>query len=201
MCDNFEWLAFCYVIYTVAKDYQILIIDSLNFFQIPLSKFPKTFRLDEAKFSKCDFSFLFNREIKVIARVAMIAVDFATNGIETALEGHVYECIAKKQIVNGTEIPTPKFQMTLKGAISESDSEQSPVVSPNLNFFDILFSTVYIVTPVKTEQFAVQLSNHPDRNKVYYVLNGFCKGFRLGFDHASSSLKSSKNNCPSALKH
>ncbi len=42
------------------KDYQIQLIDSLNFLQMPLSKFPETFGLDIEKFSKGDFPFKFN---------------------------------------------------------------------------------------------------------------------------------------------
>ncbi|XP_046862275.1 uncharacterized protein LOC124455682 [Xenia sp. Carnegie-2017] len=42
------------------KDHQIRLIDSLNFLQMPLAKFPKTFGLDETKFSKGDFPLLFN---------------------------------------------------------------------------------------------------------------------------------------------
>ena len=42
------------------KDYKIRLIDSLNFLQMPLSKFPETFGLDESKYSKGDFPFKFN---------------------------------------------------------------------------------------------------------------------------------------------
>ncbi len=41
-------------------DYQIRLIDSLNFLQIPLSKFPGTFGLDLTTYSKGDFPFKFN---------------------------------------------------------------------------------------------------------------------------------------------
>ena len=41
-------------------DYSIRLIDSLNFLQMPLSKFPETFGLDLGKFSKGDFPFKFN---------------------------------------------------------------------------------------------------------------------------------------------
>ena len=41
-------------------DYKIRLIDSLNFLQMPLSKFPKTFGLDLDNFSKGDFPFKFN---------------------------------------------------------------------------------------------------------------------------------------------
>lgn len=42
------------------NDYKVRLIDSLNFLQMPLSKFPETFGLDPNKFSKGDFPFKFN---------------------------------------------------------------------------------------------------------------------------------------------
>ena len=42
------------------SDYQIRLIDSLNFLQMPLSKFPATFGLDLSTYSKGDFPFKFN---------------------------------------------------------------------------------------------------------------------------------------------
>ena len=42
------------------NDYQIRLIDSLNFLQMPLSKFPATFGLDLSTYSKGDFPFKFN---------------------------------------------------------------------------------------------------------------------------------------------
>ena len=42
------------------KDYNIRLIDSLNFLQMALAKFPETFGLDESKYSKGDFPFKFN---------------------------------------------------------------------------------------------------------------------------------------------
>ena len=42
------------------KDYEIRLIDSLNFLQMPLSKFPETFGLDLAMQSKGDFPFRYN---------------------------------------------------------------------------------------------------------------------------------------------
>ena len=41
-------------------DYKIRLIDSLNFLQMPLCKFPTTFGLDTSKLSKGDFPFKFN---------------------------------------------------------------------------------------------------------------------------------------------
>ncbi len=42
------------------KDHNIRLIDSLNFLQMPLSKFPETFGLDKSKYSKGDFPFFYN---------------------------------------------------------------------------------------------------------------------------------------------
>ena len=42
------------------SDYQIRLIDSLNFLQMPLSKFPETFGLNVTTHSKGDFPFKFN---------------------------------------------------------------------------------------------------------------------------------------------
>ena len=43
------------------KDYDIRLIDSLNWFQMPLANLPKTFGLDLSVYSKGDFPHLFNR--------------------------------------------------------------------------------------------------------------------------------------------
>ena len=48
------------VMQLTVKEYNIRLTDSLNFLQMPLSKFPKTFGLDLDKFSKGDFPFKFN---------------------------------------------------------------------------------------------------------------------------------------------
>ena len=42
------------------NDYQIRLIDSLNFLQMPLPNFPGTFGLDLSAYSKGDFPFKFN---------------------------------------------------------------------------------------------------------------------------------------------
>ena len=48
------------IIQLTLKDYEIRLIDSLNFLQMPLSKFPETFGLDLATQSKGDFSVRYN---------------------------------------------------------------------------------------------------------------------------------------------
>ena len=60
---------------------------------------------------------------------------------------------------------------------------------------------VSVVSPINVDKLALQLCNHPDRNKVEYVLSGFRYGFRLGFNPDAVSLKSAKANYPSAFEH
>ena len=69
-------------------------------------------------------------------------------------------------------------------------------VANNINLPD-----VSVVSPINVDKLALQLCNHPDRNKVQYVLNGFRYGFRLGFNPDAATLKSAKANCPSAFEH
>ena len=47
----------------------------------------------------------------------------------------------------------------------------------------------------------MQLTSHPDRHKVDYVLNGLRFGFHLGFQPHLCKLKSAASNCPSANEH
>ena len=56
------------------------------------------------------------------------------------------------------------------------------------------------MTPLQTDQFALELQHHPDRQLVNYVLDGISNGFWVGFS-PSHQLKSAKNNKPSAVQH
>mgnify|MGYP002259925768 CR=1 FL=1 len=56
------------------------------------------------------------------------------------------------------------------------------------------------VSPLKPEEFARNLSNHPNQSQVAFVLDGLRYGFRLGFHH-SRKLKSATTNKPSAKQH
>ena len=59
------------------------------------------------------------------------------------------------------------------------------------------FHPVSTVSPLKPEEFARNLSNHPNQPQVAFVLDGLRNGFRLGFHH-SRKLKSATTNKPSA---
>ena len=50
-------------------------------------------------------------------------------------------------------------------------------VANNINLPDVSG-----LSPINVDKLALQLCNHPDRNKVQYVLNGFRYGFLLGFN-------------------
>ena len=56
------------------------------------------------------------------------------------------------------------------------------------------------VSPLKPEEFARNLTNHPDQLQVAFVLDGLRNGFRLGFHH-SRKLKSASTNKSSAKQH
>ena len=57
-----------------------------------------------------------------------------------------------------------------------------------------------MVSPLKVDVFARELSNHPDQTKVSFVLNGLRFGFKLGLN-PPRRLKSAKKNKPSANQH
>ena len=56
------------------------------------------------------------------------------------------------------------------------------------------------VTPLRADQFAVELRYHPNQSRVSYVVEGLRQGFRLGFS-TSAKLKAAKRNKPSAFQH
>lgn len=57
-----------------------------------------------------------------------------------------------------------------------------------------------MVSSLNVAEFARDLSGHPDREAVSYVLNRLQHGFRLGF-LSSQRLKSAKSNKLSARRH
>ena len=59
---------------------------------------------------------------------------------------------------------------------------------------------VSIVSPLKADVFASELRDHPDREKVDFVINGIRSGFRLGFNHVPS-LRPARRNKKSAEDH
>jgi len=62
------------------------------------------------------------------------------------------------------------------------------------------FHPVSTVSPLEPEEFARNLSNHPNQPQVAFVLDGLRNGFRLGFHH-SRKLKSATTNKLSAKPH
>ena len=58
-----------------------------------------------------------------------------------------------------------------------------------------------IVTPLRWEPWHQALLTHPDRVYVKYILDGISEGFRIGFDHANSPLRSSPGNMRSAVQN
>ena len=94
---------------------------------------------------------------------------------------------------------------------SQDDVRQNAISGDGANDND-LFSCLLLqkpfnipsvssVSPIKIDNLILQLCCHPDRQKIDYVLNGFCYGFRLEFHPEITTLKSAKANCPSAVQH
>ena len=51
-----------------------------------------------------------------------------------------------------------------------------------------------IVTPVKLETWQTKLAGHPDQRFAHYILAGLQRGFRIGFNHGSASLRQGEGN-------
>ena len=58
-----------------------------------------------------------------------------------------------------------------------------------------------ITTPLRVSAWEEALGKHPDRQFVEYVVSGLKNGFRIGFDHITSKLTSSRNNMLSAKEN
>ena len=56
-------------------------------------------------------------------------------------------------------------------------------------------------TPLRASTWHSMLVSHPDRSLVLFMLNGICKGFRIGFTKSSSSLKAARSNLEGAREH
>ena len=56
----------------------------------------------------------------------------------------------------------------------------------------------YRVTPIIAEKLRHELYFHPDQTQVDYVISGLSNGFHLGFNPLAVSLKSARQNMPSA---
>jgi len=68
---------------------------------------------------------------------------------------------------------------------------------------DVLFSPlapVAEVSPLCLDQFQLELRHHPNRSAVVFVISGIRKGFRIGFEPSSVSLKSASSNMRSSLE-
>ena len=58
-----------------------------------------------------------------------------------------------------------------------------------------------ITTPLKLEYWQQQLSSHPDGKFAQLILNGMEQGFKIGFQHSSSQLRSKGGNMLSTRSH
>ena len=56
-----------------------------------------------------------------------------------------------------------------------------------------------INTPLRINEWRLQLKEHPDPDFVAYILRGITEGFRIGFNYQDHTCESAKRNMKSAL--
>lgn len=64
----------------------------------------------------------------------------------------------------------------------------------------LLLPAISSITPLRVDQFELELRDHPHRQQVSFVLEGLHEGFKLGYFHPRK-LKSATKNKSSACQH
>ena len=67
--------------------------------------------------------------------------------------------------------------------------------------FKIPSSACAISTPLSLPAWMDMLASHPNQLLVHFFLEGISNGFRPGFNHRQSTLKSARRNLPPAIPH
>lgn len=118
-----------------------------------------------------------------------------SDGLEAPCDALVYSVYSS--------VTLPHTQNELPHVAKLSCSVPVPVpVQPSIT--DVIFSPlapVAEVSPLRLDQFQLELRHHPDRSAVGFVISGIREGFRIGFDPSSVSLKSASSNMRSSLEH
>ena len=106
-------------------------------------------------------------------------VDFATDVTGVGAEARTAASIATNPHANERVVPVT----SLDGIAKPNAIKDGVFVNfPRSSFLNKIFMpSVSSVTPIKVDNLALQLCNHPDRQKVDYVLNGYVLVFALGF--------------------
>ena len=85
-----------------------------------------------------------------------------------------------------TGLPTVQFSRSLSQVQNWAPSLYLPLLPPHK------------VSPIRVDRLRKEASAHPDLQFVDYVLTGIQEGFRVGFNPLSVSLRSARQNMPSA---
>ena len=117
-------------------------------------------------------------------------VDFATNVTGRDAMAHIVASGARNSFANeGVVRETSQAVGDTQAAISR-DGENSTNIFSCLSMQNTFkLPDVSSVTLINVDNLSVQLGSYPDRQKVDYVLNDLCNGFRLGFNPDSTKLK------------
>ena len=121
-------------------------------------------------------------------------------GVGDGTDGRVVPCDALVySVYSPVALPCPQNELPRVAKLFCS----VPVpVQPSVT--DVIFSplaAVAEVSPLRLDQFQLELRLHPDRSAVAYVISGIQEGFRIGFEASSVSLKSVSSNMRSSLEH
>ena len=85
-----------------------------------------------------------------------------------------------------TGLPTVQFSRSVSQVQNRAPSLYLPLLPPHK------------VSPIRVDRLRKEASAHPDPQFVDYVLTGIQEGFRVGFNPLSVSLRSARQNMPSA---
>ena len=100
--------------------------------------------------------------------------------------------------ISNVVFPVPVNVVTL----TQDVCDKLPVTSAQSSCPD--FSSIIdclqqdLVTPINAEKLQRELYFHPDQTQVDYVISGLSNGFHLSFNPRAVSLKSARQNMPSA---
>ncbi len=89
-----------------------------------------------------------------------------------------------------THIGTPLYPYTPNLLALASHINPAPPPLPPL-----------ITSPLNYDAWQLWLDYHPDQHYALYILHGIAHGFRIGFDHTNTALRSASTNYPSAIEH
>ena len=129
--------------------------------------------------------------VHVLVRVTFVDFDTVVTDLGAVAP------IAESTVARCVTVPPNDRKMNCE-TVEQGQNEQPLTILPRIS---LKFPDIQTISPINLINFELQLTSHPDRRKVDYVLNGLRFGFHLGFQPHLCKLKSAASNCPSANEH